>query len=289
MPAFASAATSRPRRPLLGWTVAGALLLVLPGSLGAQEVRGRVLESGTRRPVMVATVTLLDSAMVAVDRTYTDESGVFVLKAGKAGSYFVLCERIGYKRTLDGILELGAGGVITVEFHVRPEPVALDTVSAEVARRRTSDLLTSVGFYERLAEKAAWFLTPEDLANRNETEVARLFRRAPRARVLEQPPITSLLFRGGSLTPGGSRIYGKRTEDPEGFCTPRVLVNGILAGSVITGVPGATLDDVVEVRDIAAIEVHTGPASLPLGYGGTSTTCTTILIWTKNGNGSGKG
>ena len=57
--------------------------------------------------------------------------------------------------------------------------------------------------------------------------------------------------------------------------------------SVITGVPGGTLDDVVEVRDIAAVEVHTGPASLPLVYGGTSTSCATILIWTKNGKAKG--
>lgn len=143
---------------------------------------------------MLATVALLDSATVALDRTYSDESGAFVLKAGEAGSYFVLCERIGYKRTLDGILELGAGGVITVEFHLLAQPVALDTVSAEVARRRTSDFLESVGFDERLNECSGWFLTPEDLAKRSETDVARLFRSAPRARVLEQPPLTTLLF-----------------------------------------------------------------------------------------------
>ena len=80
---------------------------------------------------MLATVALLDSATVALDRTYSDESGAFVLKAGEAGSYFVLCERIGYKRTLDGILELGAGGDITVEFHLLAQPVALDTVSVD--------------------------------------------------------------------------------------------------------------------------------------------------------------
>ena len=37
---------------------------------------------------------------------------------------------------------------------------------------------------------------------------------------------------------------------------------------------------VVNVDDIIAVEVHGGPASLPLIYAGTSTSCTTVLIWT---------
>jgi hypothetical protein len=55
----------------------------------------------------------------------------------------------------------------------------------------------------------------------------------------------------------------------------------------VKGIPGATLDDVVDAKDIAAVEVHTGPASLPLIYGGTSTTCATILVWTRLGASTG--
>lgn len=55
-------------------------------------------------------------------------------------------------------------------------------------------------------------------------------------------------------------------------------MNGLRVGAVVTGVPRATLDDVVEAKDIFAIEVHTGPASLPLLYGDTSTSCATVLI-----------
>lgn len=273
-----------------GITAFAAMLATLVfadvAALNAQTVRGRLLESNTQRAIMLGSVALLDTTMTVVDETFTDENGSFVLRARQPGAYWVLAQRDGYRRTLDGILELGTAGDITVDFFLRSLAIPLDSITVEVRRERLVEHLRAAGFYERRAEGMAWFLGPEELEKIVTTDAANLFRSAPLARIIELGPTTSLVFRGGSIMSGSENgLYGKRPEDPLGSCTPRVLVDGTLAATAVTGIPGALIDDAVNPLDIAAIEVHSGPASLPLIWGGTSTSCTTIIIWTRSGAG----
>lgn len=270
---------------LIGAVCPGALSICLALALPAAEaraqiVKGRLLDGSSRRPILLATVLLIDSTRTARDRTFTDERGFFVLEAPGPGSYFVSAERTGYRTKIDGVLELGAGGAISVDFYLVPRPVPLATVSVEALRARAEQNLRSAGFYDRREEGLAWFMGPKDIEKSAATEVAHLFRSAPGAKILELDASSSLVFRGGSITP-------VRAIDPLGFCTPRVLVDGVDVAThwnlPMGARPGAMLDEVVDVDDIAGIEVHNGPASLPLIHSGTSTACTTVLIWTIHG------
>ena len=252
------------------------LLAAGAAPLSAQTVKGRLLDSTTKEPILLATVLLLDSVMSPLDRTFTDQKGAFVLNAPRPGDYYIGAERAGYRSKIDGILQLGVGGEITVDFFLVPRPVRLDTVPVAVSRERVGEQLEAIGFFERRREGSAWTLGPEDLEKRVVNEVAQLFRGAPGARIVDTGGGSALVFRGGAVTP-------QRATDSDGYCTPRILIDGSELPSFRgagAATAGAVLDGAVNVDDIIAVEVHTGPASLPLIYAGTSTRCTTVLIWT---------
>ncbi len=82
------------------------LLLVLWASvtathnpLRAQIVRGQVIDSIGGVPITDAGVVLLDPSGAAVDRTITDDAGVFVLHAPHSGEYRLKVEYVGYRST----------------------------------------------------------------------------------------------------------------------------------------------------------------------------------------------
>jgi len=101
---------------------------VVPPVLPAQTVHGRLLEQGTARPIEAGDLTLLGEDGEAVDRAGTDSAGHFTLRSPEPGSFYVRAERIGYRTKTDGVLELGEGGEITVDFYLMPQPVELEGV-----------------------------------------------------------------------------------------------------------------------------------------------------------------
>lgn len=161
-------------------------------------MHGRLLEQGTGRPVGAADVTLIGEAGGVVDRAETDPVGRFTLRSPDPGRFYVRAERIGYRAKMDGMLELGEGGEITVDFYLTPEPVELEGIDAtaeamSVWLRRDRDYLASQGFYDRKKVGFGHFITPEDLEER-------------------QPGKGSVVMTGRG-DKGGAR------------CTPTVLVN----------------------------------------------------------------
>jgi hypothetical protein len=266
--------------------------------LAAQTVNGKALESGTRRPLVLARITLLDTAMVVVDQTYSNESGGFTLRAKVPGSYYISADRVGYSTRIDGILDLGSGGSISIEFYLRPKPIALGEISVDARRKMAGEYLGTVGYTERQLGGQGWFLTPDQIVKSGATEMARLLRSAPGARVFEQGAGTTIAFRGFGTPKQGDCAtmesscpnqvnFGVRQWDPMGYCTPRVLVDGSEMRAGLPELPGASIDATVSVGDVLAVEVHNGPATLPLAYAGSSVSCTTILIWTIQGRKGG--
>jgi hypothetical protein len=58
-------------------------------------------------------------------------------------------------------------------------------------------------------------------------------------------------------------------------CPLQVFVDDVLLP------PPANLADIASPREIAAIEVYSGPATIPLQYKPPNSGCGVILIWTK--------
>ena len=108
---------------------AGVILCIglpmLPGSAGAQVVRGHLYDSETRRAVINGNVALRDSLGAVVARTGTDEEGAFMVNAPEPGLYSLLAVGLGYRSSPSGTFYLGAGEEVTVDLHLNPKPIEI--------------------------------------------------------------------------------------------------------------------------------------------------------------------
>ena len=241
-----------------------------PHTLVAQVIEGHLLEAETRTPISMGTVALLDTLMTELRQVTTDDEGRFRLQAPGPGHFYLIADALGYKRTLDGILELEEGARISVDFFLLPEPIGLDSLSVEAERQRITRHLEGQGFYDRKAQGFGHFITTEEIEKRNIRDFGRLFQRIPVEVV------------GGF----GNTILSIRGKCPR-RSFPAVYVDDALVDlrwDRPLALKGA-LEEVVGVSDILAVEVYTGPASTPLQWSGTSIkrSCGVIVIWTKGG------
>lgn len=249
------------------WTKRGAALLAMVGmaltgafdEADAQIVRGSVLESGSRQPIMLATVALVDTAFVVVDQTFSEDDGGFILEAQAPGSYWVVVDRIGYQPRMDGILEMGEDGFISVEFYLPPRPIQIEGLTATARRELARRHLETQGFYDRQDMGFGHHIGPADLEKRPIFDIPGLLRGIPRVVVSRDMRGSTVMFRGGR---------------EGGTCQPRILVDG---SEIMPGIP---IDDVADVRDIVGVEAYVGTASAPLEYV-VNNTCGVLLIWTR--------
>jgi hypothetical protein len=244
------------------------LALATHGSAGlaAQTVQGRLLASGTSQPIADGVVLLLDTLNNEVARTVADPQGRFSVRAPAPGSYLIRGEMLGYRITTDGILDLGDGGLITIDFYLRPQVIALDPVEATVERGRIAYrervFLERQGFYDRMRSGFGRFITPEDLDERPPLSVGDLFRST-----LGVETVPGAFASSGTVAMRSCRRSGRFTG----------WVNGV---RVYEGTAWPMERD-VSLIDISAIEVYTRLSSLPLQYTVSGSTCGAILVWTK--------
>jgi hypothetical protein len=236
--------------------------LFSPDPVEAQQVQGMVIDRLTGERVVGASVMLLDTTYAAKAGTSANQNGLFLVQAPDPGSYFVLTEALGYRPTLDGILDMGEGGSVTVEIYLDPKPIELDSIKVAVERVETYRILEMAGFNERVSSGFGHFITPEEIRRRNPRYHFELFRNTPGVRVT------------------GAGLMGTMIEFTVGSvrgptCTPRVFVDGILV------IADQGLEAVVEVDQIAGVEIYSRPSQVPLQWGGSDSTCGALLFWTR--------
>ncbi len=242
----------------------GIFISPLPGN--SQTIRGRVLESLSALPVESAGVMLLDTTFTAVAGTATNPTGAFSLEAPGPGAYYVLTESLGYSPSIDGILELAEGSSVTVEIYLKPRPIVLDSIKVAVARAQIFQHLEGAGFNDRMVSGFGHFITPEDLERRNPRNMADLFRGAPGL----------TLTGGGGFSGTGIQFTNGSIRGPT--CSPPIYVDGVVVNADTTygGVEG-----VVDISQIAAVELYTRASNVPLQWGGINAGCGIVLIWTR--------
>lgn len=276
--------------------IAGLVIaaVVQPTSMAGQEVSGLLLESETRQPIVWATVALLDTTFNAVAHTLSSPTGAFVLEAPEAGSFYVLAEALGYEPKADGILELGEGGSVSIEFYLKPKPLEMDSLLVAMKRVRTFRYLTEVGYYERQKMGLGTFISPEEIQRRRPFTTADLLRNVPDL-YLEQGGNAGTrvyLIRGGSrcnpaVLVDGSRTFNDMHTERGGPLTDRQTAGSSSAFKGDREDHGVVLERMVDIEDISAVEVHTRATSLPLQYGGTQETCGLLMVWTHIFTGQG--
>ncbi len=253
------------------------ILLLIPGAQAlSQTVRGKVLESGSETPIILAEVVLLDTAMAVVDQTFSAHDGAFILQSPRPGSFYVRAGAMGYLTKVDGIVDLGDGGILPILFFLVPDPVIMEGFEVTAERERMEESLEIQGFYERKAEGGGYFITPEEIEKREIRNFQQLFQR-------------SSIEVSGGLTHTILRVRGRCPET----VLPQVYVDGALVDLRWDRAVAwwddpqqrGGLEEVVRVSDILAVEIYAGSASTPLQWSGTrlNRSCGTIVIWTKGG------
>ena len=121
---------------LLGAGLASALE---PSALGAQVVRGRVLDSSSGQPVVMAGVHLFDTDREQVSIAIADSLGRYVLEVPASGEYYLFAQRLGYFEAISPLVEISAERGYEVDLELRPEPIALDPLAVTVRNEEAEE------------------------------------------------------------------------------------------------------------------------------------------------------
>lgn len=294
-----SSARRGPRRPggasSRAWVVAALLLHAGAGGVHAQQVRGRLLDRETNRPIAAGVLTLLAADSSVVMTAQSDADGHWRLEAPRPGTYTVTARRLGFRPWTSEPVTLQAGEDRNALVHLRAVPVELGVVSVQaVAIRRHLELN---GFFERQQGNFGHFLTPEAIERRQASRVTDL--------LTPIPGVQLVVAGSGNVGPAQIALRGSSVTDA-GLCRPRVFVDGLMyargdSRPVRIRDAAATeraseeaerrmdqtlsLDDIGHPSTIAGIEVYRSATQVPVQFGGTSveTLCGVIVIWTRTG------
>lgn len=137
------------RHGAAGALVLGALLLQAfsPAQIGAQAVRGRLLDMAAGTPIVLGRMTLLDVDGQPVTVITTDTEGQFLLVAPEPGQNWIMIESPFHEGYSDGPVSLAGADTVSLTFEVNPLPVELHELVVEGEIR--SPPLALEGVYDR--------------------------------------------------------------------------------------------------------------------------------------------
>jgi hypothetical protein len=233
------------------------VMLVSPFQLQAQQVHGRLREVGTDAPIAAAVVMLVDSTGWTGPQVLTDTAGVFALTPNVPGMYRLAVERIGFMPLRSEPLSLSPRDTLRLQVYVTPEAVRLEPLLVESRQSTRLDI-----FYERRARFQKLgigdFFTREQLERWINHSVSAVLQTVP------------------YLSAASARIGRIGTRSRR--CEVGYYVDGVRMRSLF----GQSVDDIVRVIDLEAIEVYRGQAELPAEYSDPqSRGCPVVALWTR--------
>jgi hypothetical protein len=247
---------------------------VLRGSLIASLGLAATSVEAQSRPTGIIDGIVTDTNLVSLDhatvsiigspvRVATGENGRFRIVALHAGSYVIAVHRIGYV-PLAVALSVADGDTLRPSFALRQVVTALDTmvVSVKPLATRLSE------FEDRRKLGFGHFITAEEIEKRNEVYVADVIRREPSVGIDEHWPFAQVAVN----MRGDASIIAI-----PGPCPFQLFLDGVPMP------PGTNLMNLPPPRDLAGIEIYSGPATIPLQYKYGTASCGVILFWTKSG------
>jgi TonB-dependent Receptor Plug Domain len=244
-------------------------VLLLVSTLGlaqvatAQRIHATVVDSARGIGVDGVLFSLIDSTGARM-AGLTDDRGQVGGRIKHPGSYVVTLTRIGYRYQVFPQLVLSGRRDTTLVFRTVAEAYVLPELESRAARLDRH--LSSVGFYEREKGGLGHFVEPGQIEQRATTAVTI-------GDLLENIP-------GVTLTPTGP--MGRRTirltgmmSIRSGCAAPRIFLDGRLTTDDVDGT--------VDPSDVLAIEIYRRPVEVPPEYGGASSGCGVLVIWTRRG------
>jgi hypothetical protein len=189
-----------------------------------------------------ATASILGSSVQVV----TGANGRFRIVGLPAGQYILVVRHLGFAPTSTA-LQAAPGDTLRMSFALTRIATALDTVV--VSTKRYS--MRMAEFEQRRKAGIGHFMTQSEIEARNAVLAADLMRTFMSVHVVET-------------------TRGTIPMNYRGKCQFRVLLDGV----------ASSLDNLPTPKDLAGIEVYSGPAQAPIQY---KAGCGIILVWTKGG------
>ena len=239
----------------LGW-LGRILLCVALGSATAhaQSARRYALIDGlvtdqSLAPLADAIITILGSNIKVV----TGLNGRFQVVRLPTGHYVLMIRRLGYS-PVSALVDVAEGDTARMSFTLE-RVVALDTVVVSAAR--PAGLLGE--FEGRRRFGFGHFVTQEDIEKKRTNFVADLLRTILSVEIAEKDRHqVAINTRGG--------------------CAFQLFLDGIPLPR------GTDLNDLPPPRDLAGIEIYSGPATIPPQYKRSDAGCGVILFWSRAGS-----
>ncbi|HSJ30258.1 MAG TPA: carboxypeptidase-like regulatory domain-containing protein [Longimicrobiales bacterium] len=117
-----------------------SVLIALPVSAHAQQVRARVIDADQRTPLTSVRISVMDSAGADHASAQTDRNGFFTMDGIAPGSYTLSAELDGYRTVRQPFVVSGTSPVVVPAILLQSEAVALDPVRAEASVERTAEI-----------------------------------------------------------------------------------------------------------------------------------------------------
>ena len=248
----------------LRWMRESLVALCVLASTGvAQSAGGEARVARLSGRVADAVGAAIVKAEVLVTNTTirgeTGADGRFELNAVPAGAVEVIVRRLGFSPAKIA-LDLTAGELRDIRVLLSPVAMLMDSIAIKAEKPEVE--VSFGGFERRRARGFGTFLSREDIEKKRPRVVSDLFRTMSGVKMIRDN--------------GTPTIVSNRLGVVE--CPLRVFVDG-------ENYPlyGQSIDVLVHVADIGALEVYPGGASVPPQFGGRESTCGVIAIWTRHG------
>src|SRR4051812_7134806 len=193
-------------------------------------------------------------------RAETGTDGRFELADLPSGPVEVIVRRIGFSPAKIP-LDLGAGEMRDIRVLLSPVVMVMDSVSV-VAEGPTIEKAFN-GFEARKSRGFGTFITREQIEKKNPRVTTDLFRTVSGVKLLRE---------SGTPTVVSTRL------GTTAYCPVRYFIDG-----ASYQLYGQSIDTMIQVADIGAIEVYPGGATVPPQFGGRESACGVIAIWTRQG------
>ncbi len=220
---------------------------------GSAVLRGSIT-SKLGAPIGGAQVTLVGTTTIAV----TADDGSFTLAGLPGGTHELVARKIGFARASE-VLTISPRGQNTVKV-ILEEAQILSTIHIV---SQMDDGLSKMGFLARKQLGRGWYLTPEQIEQKNPQITTDLFRTSNGIRMMQG--------RGGRILQSSSSA-GSSQDGCMNIFIDHARFDQMQAGDV---------DDAIPVADLGAIEYYANPSSVPSEFNVVGKTCATLVVWTK--------
>jgi len=219
---------------------------------GPARLTGKVVNAAGA-PVANARIDVSGTGAATLSR----EDGTFGFADLPSGTQALVVRQLGFE-PVEMAVELSGKAPRQVTVTMSKPARVLDPVA--VVAEKSKDGLDQVGYAQRKKNGFGYFMGPDEIQQRQATRMTDLFRAVPSLRVV----------------PSGSDYVVESNRDATGGC-----VNYVVDGSPYQSLFAGDVDRLMPATDVAAIEVYTGSSTPAEFQTPGSSSCTTIVMWSK--------